>query len=948
MKNLLILAVWLGLGLHSCAQQIYPGNPVKPSPAALRNNQPLGESHLLKNYPVNNIGPTIMGGRVSDLEVDPENPHHFFVAFASGGLWETNNNGSSFQPVMDALPTLTIGDFAIHWNSKTIFVGTGEVNSSRSSYSGTGIYKSTDLGKSWAYTGLPESHHIGKISIHPQNPDEVIIAALGALYSPSKERGIFKTKDGGKTWQQTLFVNENAGCVDLVRDPENPATLYTSAWERTRRAWNFWESGVGSGVYKSTDGGETWKLITTPEKGFPAGPYCGRIGLSLYHKGDDFRLYALVDHQKPDTAAPKKEGLQKKDFKQMDKQTFLSLNDSLLNLFLKNNPIPAYYTAGKMKELVKKDSLKPADLYTYLTDSNDDLFSSNVIGPELYVSTDGGLNWHKTHEKTLYKVSYSYGYYFGLVQVSPFDPEEVFIAGVPLLKSADGGKTFTFAGGDNVHVDHHVLWINPKNPSHIINGNDGGLNISYDKGKSWYRCQHPPVGQCYSVYADASKNYKVYSGFQDNGVWRGPGHYSYSNEWQLEGQYPYQRIMGGDGMQVAKDDKENQVYTGYQFGFYYRIDEITGMRTNIQPRHKMGEPPLRFNWQSPIWLSEHNRDIVYFGSNKLHRSLNKGNQWTAISADLTKGGIKGDVSYGTITSIHESPHQFGQLLVGTDDGLVHFSPDGGVSWKRIDAGLPASLWVSRVKFSLHDPNTFYVCLNGYRWDYFEPLIFKSTDQGKTWKKLTGLPYSPVNAFVEDLADPNIFYVGTDNGFYWSIDGGNTFIPGPGNIPKVAVHDLFQHKDGDLLLGTHGRSIYQVSTQPMNKLGQLKDSTLVLFQPKTIFHSNAWGTLQADFTFYEPKSDWMTYNGVCADSITFRVLDEQSQLLFTSKEKFEPGFNTLNYNFRMDESRLTEKLKSSGKKQEDGFYYLPAGEYRIELQCGNSVSHKIFKIKTTER
>lgn len=937
-----------GIAFQSCAQSDYPINPVKPTPAELRVNRIEENSGDLAGYPVKNIGPTIMGGRVTDLEVDPQNPQHFFVAFASGGLWETTNNGASFKPVADALPTLTIGDFDVHWPSGTLYIGTGEVNSSRSSYSGTGIFKSTDFGKTWSFAGLPESHHIGRINIHPNNPDKVTVAVLGALYSPSKNRGIYVTSDGGKTWKQTLYIHENAGCVDLVTDPQNPEVMYTSSWERTRRAWNFWEAGKGSGIYKSTDGGQNWTLLTTELSGFPAGGYCGRIGLSVYHKNDDFRLYALVDHQKPDTTTLKKEGYQKKDFKQMSKQDFLSLNDSMLNKFLKNNQVPRYYSAQKMKELVRSDSLKPSDLYVYLTNANDDLFEAGVIGPELYVSRDEGKSWQRTHTQSLNKVSYSYGYYFGLVKVSPVNKDEVYIAGVPMLRSDDGGKTFSFAGADNVHVDHHSLWINPANPQHIINGNDGGINISYDKGLSWYRCQHPAVSQCYSVYADGEKNYQVYSGFQDNGVWRGPGHYSYSPEWQMTGDYPYKSIMGGDGMQVARDDQNKMVYTGYQFGFYYRIDESTGERTSIQPKHKMGESPLRFNWQSPIWLSEHNKDILYFGSNKLHRSLNKGNDWTDISGDLTKGGIKGDVSYGTLTSIHESPFKFGQIVAGTDDGMVHITRNGGETWTRIDAGLPQSQWVSRVKFSVHQPNTLYVCLNGYRWDHFESQVFKSADLGKTWTKLSGLPTSPVNVICEDINDKNILYVGTDNGLYISFDGGLSFVKGPQDIPNVAVHDLFQHKNGDLLAGTHGRSIYKINTTPLNKYVQMKDSLLVFFQPKDAVYNSNWGSRQFDFTYNEPSAEWIYFNRTCTDSIQISIYNIASQPVYQRHFKAERGFSIFKYSMDMQEELIPQNIRNTLIKAENGKYYLPSGDYRVLMQCGNTGSEKIFKVKSGER
>ncbi len=379
--------------------------------------------------------------------------------------------------------------------------------------------------------------------------------------------------------------------------------------------------------------------------------------------------------------------------------------------------------------------------------------------PKSIKSKDGGLSWTKTHDDYLDGLVYSYGYYFGVIKTNPKHPGKIYIAGVPILRSDDGGKTFKSINGQNVHADHHAIWINPKNKNHLIIGNDGGVNISYDDGENWIKCNTPSVGQFYSVNVDNQKPYNVYGGLQDNGVWVGPNNYKPSVSWHEEGEYPYKRLLGGDGMHVEIDNRNPDiVYTGYQFGYYYRIDRFTGKRYFIQPKHELGESPYRFNWQTPIHLSIHNQDILYLGANKLMRSMNQGDDWKAISDDLTNGGKVGNVSYGTLTSVSESPFQFGLIYTGSDDGLVHVTKNSGSSWTQISNSFPKDLWVSRVIASQHKKERVYVSLNGYRWDDFKTYIYVSEDYGNTWKSLnTNIPDSPVNVIKEDPENENLLY-----------------------------------------------------------------------------------------------------------------------------------------------------------------------------------------------
>ena len=655
------------------------------------------KNSLVKNLEFKNIGPSVMSGRVTDIEVNPNNPSEFYVAYASGGLWHTVNNGNTFSPIMDNSNTQNIGDFDVEWNTRLIVVGTGENNSSRSSYAGIGILKSNDNGKTWENIGLNDSHHIGKVMINPSDPNEIVVAALGHLYSKNKERGIFKTIDGGLTWKNTLYIDENTGIIDLDIDPNNFNIQFASSWQKSRKAWDFKGNGDKSGIYKSNDSGNSWNLVSTKKSGFPVGSGVGRIGLSVFNSNT---LYAVVDNQ---FRRPKskdlviKSELSKNYFETITKEELLKTDDLKLNKFLKSNNFPKKYNSKKIKELVKSDLINPSDLKLYLEDANTVMFETPIIGAQVYRSDDGGLNWTLKNSYYLDRLYNTYGYYFGKVHVSPVNKDHIYIYGVPFIKSVDGGITYESIDYPNVHVDHHDLWINPKNPNHLINGNDGGVNISYDNGENWLKLNQPSVGQFYTINVDDEVPYNVYGGLQDNGVWMASSTSKESLRWHQTGQNNWRSIMGGDGMQVQIDNRDsNIIYTGSQFGVYYRINK--SKRTYIKPKHELGESPLRFNWQTPILLSSHNQDVLYLGSNKLHISYNKGDKWSFKSQDLTNGIKKGNVPFGTLSTIDESIFKFGKLVTGSDDGLVQLSFDGANNWKIISNDLPKNLWVSRVVF----------------------------------------------------------------------------------------------------------------------------------------------------------------------------------------------------------------------------------------------------------
>jgi len=938
-----------------------PATPANERLESFEQRQKLGEKSIVNGIEFTSIGPTVFSGRVVDLDVWEDDPSHFYAAYASGGLWKTENNGISFEPLFDKEMVMSLGDIAVDWENDIIYVGTGENNSSRSSYSGVGMYKSMDGGASWEFIGLPESHHISRIIIHPDDPNTVWVAVLGHLYSPNKERGVYKTTDGGKTWTKTGYVNENAGAVDLVIDPNNPDVLYAAFWERTRRAWNFVESGEGSGIYKSTDGGDSWTLLTREGAGFPTGEGAGRIGLALAKENGKSILYASIDNynRRPKEETDEDKGLTKDALRNMTRAAFLALDEKEITTYLRSNRFPRQYNTDKVVEMVRNNDIMPIALVEYVEDANSLLFDTPVIGLEVYRSDNEGKKWSRTHEGYLDAVYNSYGYYFGQIRVSPHDADRLYVLGVPVIKSMDGGKTWTGINGDNVHSDHHALWLNPNRDGHLILGNDGGVNISYDDGEHYNKCNTPPVGQFYYVAVDMAQPYRVYGGLQDNGVWMGPHIYRGGTSWHGSGQYPYKRIMGGDGMQVAVDTRDNEtVYTGFQFGNYYRLNTHTGERASITPRHELGDRPLRWNWQTPVHLSIHNQDILYMASNKVHRSFNQGDDFTEISGDLTQGGRKGDVPFGTLSAIHESPLRFGLIYTGSDDGLVHVTKDGGSTWTDITEGLPADMWVSRIQASAFTEGRVYAVLNGYRWDDFTPYIYRSEDYGDSWERIgTDLPMEPTNVIKEDPKNEYILYVGTDHGLYISLDRGDSFMLMDNGLPATPVHDVVIHpRENDIIVGTHGRSIYLGRGTELQMLNEdMLASAVHAFPVESVRTSRRWGSRWADWAdAFTPEITIPVY-AQSAGTMTITVMHDELALK-TMDLAVQKGLNYLPYDLTFSEEAAAkyEDALSGGQQgdgdsvelsaADNGLMYLQAGNYTIVCEKDGATSETKLELK----
>ena len=920
--------------------------------------QELISNSLIRDIRFDNIGPTVFSGRVTDIEVNPEDPTQFYVAYASGGLWFTGNNGTTFEPLFDNEAVMTIGDIAIDWERDVIWLGSGENNSSRSSYAGTGMYRSDDHGKTWIYSGLPESHHIGRIILHPTDRNTIYVAVTGHLYSPNEERGIYVSRDNGISWERTLFVNENCGAIDLVIHPSDPDKLYAAMWERTRRAWNFVESGNGSGIYLSEDGGTNWELLTDEQSGFPTGNGVGRIGLDIIDHNGETMIYAILDNyfRRPLEETEETDELTKDALREMTKSEFLELDSERIAEFLDQNGFPEEYTAESVTEMVQNDEIQPVALVEYLENANALLFETDVIGAEVYMSKDDGSTWVKTHEGYIERLYNTYGYYFGQIRIAPDNPDKLYILGVPILRSDDGGKSWASINGANVHADHHALWIDPAREGHLVLGNDGGINISYDDGENWIKSNSPSVGQFYYVHLDRAKPYRVYGGLQDNGVWGGAHTYRGGVRWHSTGSYEYKSYLGGDGMQVQVDYRDNNtMYTGFQFGNYFRIDMSSGERKYITPQHKLGQRPFRWNWQTPIIISRHQQDIIYMGSNFLHRSLDQGESFDIISQDLTQGGRKGDVPYGTIATIHESPLKFGLIYTGSDDGLVYVTKDMGAHWTNISAGLPQDMWISRVRASAHVEGRVYCALNGYRWDDFNSYIYVSEDFGQTWTSIgDNLPPEPVNVIKEDPNDASIIYVGTDHGLYISIDQGNSYHSIGSQLPATPIHDLEVHPDEkDLVLATHGRSFYLADISPIYQIANLEANTMVqvLVDEKiTRRHSNRWGRRSAEWSEYFTPEVVIPYYVSKEGKVEITIMKDDIEL-YSGNINSGKGLNYLSYDLTVQDKYLDNYKQHLSELEEDlpetsdnGHTYLPPDDYTVRITVDDKRSDCSLEIK----
>lgn len=692
------------------------------------------------------LGPVINSARVEAVQCDPTRPGIWYVAFGSGNLWKTTNHGLSWKPIFENQSALGIGDIALApSNPDIIWLGSGESLKKARNFTmpGTGVFRSDDGGESWKNMGLPDSYHIGEIAVHPNNPDIVFVAVMGHFWSTNESRGLYRTVDGGKTWEHVLYVNERTGANDVVIAPSAPENIYVSMWENNPGTF-----GEESGVYKSSDGGRTWTRL---KNGFPVGPKTGRIGLAVSWTDPD-KVYALVD-----------------------------------NLSKKRNE-----TA------------------------------------ELYRTIDGGQSWRRTHKDEL-QIFSSIGWYFTDCYVNPKDDEEIYGLGVKVAHSMDGGKTFEFLSGDVyhlfpspanlLHLDHCELWINPQNPSHLALGNDGGLYVSYNKGKSWMHYNNLPAGEFYDISVDNQDPYYVYGGTQDDSSVFGPAKEwipKYADGWQ----YVWiDAWSGGDGCYTMADPEDpNTVYLSSQNGGVMRKDMKADRSKSIRPRLPEGhEGKLAYTFVAPYIISPHNRLTLYHAGNYIFKSLNRGDTWRLISPDLSVSATKEKKSIA-MGAIAESPLEPGLLYAGTDKGAFWITRNDGLEWREHSEGLP-NRYIRSICPSRFNHSRVYVAVTGINDDDHKNYLFVSEDYGKGWRSITAnLPEEVANVILEDPVCENILYAGGYRGVYISVDRGQSWsLLGP-DMAATCISDLvIQEREMDLVVGTHGRGIYKMNLRPIQQI-----------------------------------------------------------------------------------------------------------------------------------
>jgi photosystem II stability/assembly factor-like uncharacterized protein len=813
------------------------------------DNRPMinrSDDPLLRDFRWRVIGPIGQGGRVDDIAVVENDPSTFYVGFATGGLWKTTNNGTTFEPIFDTFSTHSIGDIAIApSNPDIVYVGTGEANNRQSSSFGDGVYKTTDGGRTWTQMGLRETQSIARVIVHPREPNTVWVAATGHLYGPNAERGVFKSIDGGRNWRKLLFVDDHTGATELVIDPSNPNHLIAATYQRRRSAWGFAAGGGGSGIWRSEDGGETWTRLSG--NGLPNGTM-GRIALDFAHSNPSV-LYAQIE------VAPDKEPVEPAT----EGRGGRGGGGGFGGTGCPQGEIVGQGQGGRGQQ----QQIEPDDQCSGIWRSN-----------------DKGRTWQFVSNHNVRPM------YFSQIRVDPNDENVIYTGGVSAYKSTDGGRTWHQLEGYG-HVDHHAIWINPADSRHVMFGNDGSIDVSWDAGDTWESLRTWAVGQPYHVSIDMRRPYFVCTGLQDNGTWCGPSSVRtgpiLKEDWYGVG--------GGDGFYTAIDPTDwTIVYSESQNGNINRYNLGTGEQQSIRPRGPGGgggrggfggagnpegnivpRPPenteIRWNWNTPFILSPHNPSVIYTGANRFFKSYDRGNTWT-MSGDLTKSvdriqrdhmGLAGNLPgcgrlrqgqcilsrndgtnvWGTIVSISESPLVPGLLWVGTDDGNIQLSRDGGATWTEVGVYIPdgsREYYVSRVEASRHDPATAYASVDGHRHDDFRPYVYVTRDYGSTWTSISGnLPATGnVNTVRQDPKNRSLLYAGTEFGFFLSLDEGTTWKRFMNNLPVVRIDDVLVHpRDNDLVLATHGRSIQVLDD--ITPLQQLTDEILAgdahLFEPR---------------------------------------------------------------------------------------------------------------------
>lgn len=1087
----LLLASVLTFGVATLS--LLPAAAPVPTPSRSQTGSPLLPAEWARALSWRSIGPSSMGGRIVALAVYEADPTTYWAATASGGLIKTTNNGVTFEHQFDREATVSIGDVAVAPSNKDIvWVGTGENNPRNSVSYGDGVYRSTDGGKKWTNMGLKKSFQIGRIVIHPKNPDVVYVGALGRLYGPNEERGLYKTEDGGKTWRKVLHVDDDTGVIEVKMHPQDPDTLLVATWERRRdgfdshagagspnvqpqledgydgydpiRKW-----GKGSAIFKTTDGGKTFRKIT---RGLPTCDL-GRIGLDYYRKDPNI-VYAVIDSAKIGTgrltgylgittettkagtridavveqSPAAKAGLKKGDLITTIAGKAVKRNEDvgramqatkpgdkvMIEVTRDGNPVKVEVTLGdrpqpagmgggrrgldfKVEEL--KEGLRVLALFPQGPAASAGLAAGDVIialggkpvkttkeladglrqgtevkellvvrgmekkkiaynparstrrpttrpysqwlggqrenvqdtqGPDgfqtggIYRSADGGETWQRVNSLNPRPM------YFSQVRVDPSDDRIVYVLGIRLHISTNGGKSFAPNGQRVVHDDAHALWINHRDGRHLIIGTDGGTYVSYDRAAKWDYLNTMALGQFYHVCVDNRKPYRVYGGLQDNGSWGGPS-------MALDGRGPINAdwvfVQGGDGFVCRVDPHDpDVVYTESQDGNMQRRNVRTGERAFLRPAPQRGEAPYRFNWNTPFLLSHHNSKVFYSAGNKVFRSIRQGEGARPISPELCKSGK------ASATALAESPRTPDVLWAGTDDGQLWVTRDSGAKWENVTAkvGLPKPYFVATIEASRAADGRAYVCFDGHRSDNDEPHVYATEDFGQTWRPITGnLPVGSSRCLREDLVNHDVLYLGTEFAVWVSIDRGKSWTKINNNLPTVAVHELAQHPTaGEMVAATHGRSLWVLDVSALRQLKAktLTDAaTLLAPHPVTRWRTEPqrgtiYGAGNREFFGQNPTPGAHVYYALTKPAKASLVIqDVAGKQLASLPVPSTPGLHRVTWNMRVAPSLLgmLNPSRFFGAAARGGVP-VPAGSYRVVLKVDGTEQIKELKIE----
>lgn len=890
--------------------------------SAAAQAQQLFNEQLLKAITFRNVGPFRIGARIAAIAVpaSPARAHQdtIYVAPWTGGLFKSTNNGTTWKPIFDNQSArLTVGAVALApSNPDIVWVGTGDAFTSRSSYAGDGVYKSTDAGKTWTHMGLDDSQHIARIAIDPANPDVVYVAAMGHLYSDNAERGVFKTTDSGRTWKKVLYINDKVGVIDLVMDPKNPSVLYAASYDEQRLPWKFVDGGPDSAIYKTTDAGAHWTKLT---KGLPRGRI-GRIGLALYPKNPDI-VYALIENANP--RAPTKKEVEK-------------------------------------AQRVGRPRPRPE------------------IGGQVYRTMDAGASWTQMNPHSV-NISEKGPYYFSQIFVDPDDYQHIFTTGVSLGNSTDGGRTWHDLKWPpkrlfkKIFGDVRTLWIDPENPDRMLLGSDGGVYETYDGGKTADHFPNLPIQQVYEIAVDNAQPFNIYVGIQDHENWKGVsnGPQGYVDTWD------WRAVGNGDGIFTVPDPTNSRwIYTTEQYGGQARVDQKLGLRQSIQPvRHKKGKPSYRFIWSTPIVVSPHDSQPIYTGAQMLLKSVDRGEHWREISPDLsmhpagkilpnTEGGIPGGIPWFAISAIAVSPVTPGLIWVGTSDGRVWVTRDAGAHWNDRTAAVEAAganldAFVSRFAASPFDASTAFVTKSGYKLDDFHPYIYKTTDYGKIWTSIAGdLPQEPINLVVQDPVNPSLLFVGNDAGLFVSIDGGARWVRVT-NVPNVPVRALaLQKRDKSLVVGTFGRSVFVADIGPLEELSEsLLSQNVHFFDVQPTVQRVPWQFGANDYLFGNrhivtpnaPNGMRIEYylKDAAPNKASVTITDAYGHQVAQLKGPAKSGLNMVVWNthrHRSDASEHTDSFHRDGSPLDR---LVAPGDYTVTLRVDNQTITRKAQIIGTQ-